>query len=120
MTSDAKTVAAYLKEVAVERRAALKELRNLCRSTLKGYREGMDYGGPSYSKNGVVEVGFASQKNYIAFYVLKKEVLDAHRAALKGISVGKGCIRYTRPDKIDFEVVKQLLVGTYESKSEIC
>jgi len=120
MQSDAKTVAEYMKQVPVERRAALQELRRLCRSTLKGYKEIMGYGMPGYEKNGVTEVGFASQKDYISFYILKRDVLDAHRAELKGISVGKGCIRYTRPDKIDFDVVKKLLVGTYESDIEIC
>jgi uncharacterized protein YdhG (YjbR/CyaY superfamily) len=120
MQSNAKTVAAYLQEVPAERRAALTKFRKLCRSTLKGYRESMDYGGPSYSKNGVVEVGFASQKNFIGFYILKKPVLDAYRAELKGISVGKGAIRYANPEKIDWDVVKKLLVGTNESVDVIC
>ena len=120
MTSDAKTVAEYLKTVPKDRLPALKEMRRRARRTLKGYKEGMEYGGPTYSKNGVPEVGFFSQKHYIGLYILKKPVLDAHRHELKGISVGKGAIRYSRPDKIDFEIVQKLLDGTYESEDEIC
>lgn len=120
MTSDAKTVAEYLKTVPKDRLPALKELRRRMRKTLKGYKESMEYGGPCYSKNGTVEAGFFSQKHYIGLYILKKSVLDAHRHELKGISVGKGAIRYSSPAKIDFDVVQKLLDGTYASEDEIC
>jgi uncharacterized protein YdhG (YjbR/CyaY superfamily) len=60
MQSKAKTVTAYLKEVPAERKSALKKLRALCRATLAGFEESMDYGGPCYKRNGVAEVGFAS------------------------------------------------------------
>jgi hypothetical protein len=46
--------------------------------------------------------------------------VDAHRAALSGCNVGKGCIRFKNPEKIDFEVVKSLLRGTFESDSKPC
>ena len=61
----------------------------------------MEYGGPSYKRNGEVEVGFASQKNFIGLYTLRvrTDVMNAHRHLLegKGISLGKGAIRYSRP-----------------------
>jgi hypothetical protein len=34
--------------------------------------------------------------------------------------VGKGCIRYSRPDKIDFAVVEKMLAATRDSTGEIC
>ena len=71
-------------------------------------------------KNGVGEVGFASQKNYISLYILKESVVAAHRARLAGLSVGKGCIRYSKPEKIDFSVVEQLLIATRDSAEEPC
>lgn len=64
MQSKAKNVTDYLQEIPEERRE--------CLATLTGYEERMDYGGPCYKKNGVAEVGFASQKNYIALYILKE------------------------------------------------
>jgi uncharacterized protein YdhG (YjbR/CyaY superfamily) len=122
MQSSAKDVPNYLKEVSQERLKTLEKLRQLCLKTLKSYEESMDYGMPCYKKNGVAEVAFASQKHFIALYILKKEVLDAHRDALniKGVSMGKGCIRFSKPDKIDFAVVEKLLVGTLNSTNEIC
>jgi uncharacterized protein YdhG (YjbR/CyaY superfamily) len=122
MQSTAKNVTAYLEEVPAERKPALAELRNLCRATLTDFEESMTYGMPSYSRNGQVEVGFASQKNYIALYILKNDVMDAHRDLLKGkgISLGKGCIRYSRPERIDFQVVGRILKATQESTGIIC
>ncbi len=82
----------------------------------------MLYGGPCYSRNGEVEVGFASQKNFIALYILRIDVMNAHRDLLKvkGVSLGKGCIRYSKPEKIDFKVVEMMLKATQESRGVIC
>ena len=56
-----------------------------------------------------MEVAFASQKRYIAFYILKQPVVDAYRGELVGLSVGKGCIRCPKPEKVDFTVITKLL-----------
>lgn len=120
MQSQAKNVEEYLKEVPTERLAALKQLREKCLATLVGYDESMTYGMPCYAKDGTVEVAFASQKNYISLYIMKNEVLNGHRTSLKGLNLGKGCIRYSKPAKIDFEIVEKLLVDTLNSNAEIC
>ena len=119
MTSKAPDVQTYVQEVPAGRRPAIEKLRSLCRQTLAGYEECMAYGGPCYKRNGVIEVGFASQKQYIALYLLKRDVVDAFRSVLPASS-GKGCIRYTRPEKIDFDVVKRLLLETARSESLPC
>ncbi|MEO5952722.1 MAG: DUF1801 domain-containing protein, partial [Chloroflexia bacterium] len=75
MQSTATTVDDYLETVPSERIPALIKLRHLCASNLPGYTEGMDYGMPSYSKNGTVEVAFNSQKHYISLYILNKDAL---------------------------------------------
>jgi uncharacterized protein YdhG (YjbR/CyaY superfamily) len=122
MQSQAKTVDDYLEEVPAERKAALTRLRDLCRSALKGFDESMDYGGPAYKRNGVVEVGFASQKHFIGLYILKQEVMDAYKGRLagKGVSFGKGCIRFSKPERIDFEIVEEMLVASEKSDAPIC
>jgi hypothetical protein len=51
---------------------------------------------------------------------LKEEVVQANRALLKGLSVGKGCIRFSNLKKMDLEVVRKLLVDTVNSKSKAC
>ena len=120
MTSNAPDVQTYLEGVPLERRAAIEKLRALCRQTLEGYEECMAYGMPCYRRNGVLEVGFASQKQYIALYVAKREVVDEFRGALAASSIGKGCIRFTKPEKIDFDILKQLLQRNVESKAVPC
>ena len=122
MQSTAKNVSDYLDEVPAERKPALVKLRNLCRTILTGFEECMTYGLPSYSRNGEVEVGFASQKHFIGLYILRTDVMEAHRDLLKakGVSLGKGCIRYSKPEKIDFQVVERMLKATQESTGVIC
>lgn len=120
MLSTAPTVAAYLEEVPNNRHSALTQLRALCLQHLTEFEESMTYQMPCYSRNGVVEVAFASQKNNIALYILPKDVLDAHRASFAKSSIGKGCIKYGNPTKIDFDIVKRLLVETYASQGQIC
>ncbi len=121
MQSKAKTVDQYLLEVPESRQKAIAQLRKLCLEKLIGYEESMDYGMPCYrQKVGEVEVAFASQKNYISFYILKEAVMEKYRADLAHLNLGKGCIRYRNPQQIDFEVVAQLLTESAQSDSEIC
>ncbi len=122
MQSEAKDVDTYLKEVPEDRRQALTKIRELCLKELKGYNEAMMYGGPCYEKNKIPEAGFASQKNFIGLYILKQDVMEKNKDLLKGkgISIGKGCIRYSKPDKINFEVVAKLLRDTFTSTDVIC
>ena len=122
MQSDAKTVTEYLLEVPEERLTVLKKLRALCRKHLKGFEESMEYGMPNYRRDGVAEVGFASQKHFIALYILRTDVMKAHADQLKGrgISHGKGCIRYSKPERIGFKVVESLLKATVSSQGRVC
>ena len=120
MQSEAATVADYVEEAPEERRAVLNRLRSLCQEILIGYEESMRYKLPCYSKDDAAEVGFASQKNYIALYILKEDVVNANRELLAGLNVGKGCIRYSKPQKMDFDVIEKLLRETYLSTSKPC
>ncbi len=122
MQSKARTVDEYLLEVPEERKAALTQLRDLCSKYLKGFEESMEYGMPSYKRNGVAEVGFASQKHFIALYILRTDVMKSHADRLKvtGISHGKGCIRYSKPERMDFNVVESLLKATVKSTGVVC
>jgi hypothetical protein len=77
-----------------------------------------------YSRNGIVEVGFASQKHFIGLYTLcvRTDVINAHKHLLTGksISHGKGAIRYSTPERIDFNVVESMLRATAESTGMAC
>lgn len=120
MKSKASDVESYIAEVPAGRRAAIEKLRSLCKQNLTGYEECIEYGMPGYRRHGVLEVSFASQKQYIALYVMKKDVVDEFRSALPFASIGKGCIRFAKPEAVDFDVLKRLLRRIAESKSGAC
>ncbi|MQA08914.1 MAG: DUF1801 domain-containing protein [Pseudonocardiaceae bacterium] len=118
MRSTAATVDEYLDTVPADRRAVLAQLRQLCLEYLTGYDEAMTYGMPGYSRNGTLEVGFNSQKHYVSLYILNKDVLDKHRQRFT--DAGKGCIRYKKPEDIDFSVVVRILRDTVTSDATMC
>jgi len=113
-------VKTYIDGQDPEWQPALKKLRTLCRRELRGFAEDIAYGMPSYSRAGQVEVSFAKQARYLSLYVLQKPVLDAYRKQLAGIRVGKGCIRYRRPDQIDWHLVARLLADANAGEAAIC
>lgn len=119
MISKATDVASYIEEVPADRRAALEELRSLCRQNLTGYEECMEYGMPGYKRNGSLELSFASQKQYIALYV-KPTVVDEFRSALRAASIGKSCIRFRNAEQIDFAVIAKLLRRTEATPACSC
>ena len=75
---------------------------------------------PSYKRNGQVEVAFACQKQHICFYNLKHDVMLINQERLKGLNHGKGCIRFSNPDKFDYPFISNLLKQTDESDSLVC
>jgi len=120
MKSNESTVDSYLKEVPEERMPTLIKLQQLCLSHLPDHEESMSYRMPSYVRDGQVEVAFASQKQHICVYFLIHEVMLNNKEKLKGLNHGKGAIRYSNPDKIDFDLITYLLEETNKSEARIC
>ena len=122
MQSSASTVTEYLTEVPEARRDTLERLRGLCLEVLDGYSETMCHGMACYTHPNAnePEVAFASQKQYISVYVLKQNVLEQYRPLLGQASLGKGCIRYRNPAKINFDVIRNILTASRHSDSTIC
>ena len=118
--SDAMDVDSYLAGVPDGRRAVLTKIRDACRELLPGFAESMSYGMPTYSRDDIAEIAWASQKRYISLYVMRADVLDAHRGQLGGVDVGKGCIRYRSPAMVDFAVVHSVLTAVAASRGPVC
>jgi uncharacterized protein YdhG (YjbR/CyaY superfamily) len=114
------TVTEYISESPADRRDALDLLRRLCSEELSGFDEAISHGMPSYLRAGEIEVAFASQKSYVSLYILRRAALDANADRLAGLSVGKGCIRFRRPEQIDPTVVRALLRATAADSGPIC
>lgn len=118
--SRAEDVDSYLAEVPEERKVALTRLRELCRAELQGFTEVMAYGMPAYEREGIGEIAFASQKQYISFYLLRSDVREAFAERLAGYDMGKGCLRFRRPEKMDFVLLRDLLRATAAGPGKIC
>ena len=110
----------YLEEVPAQRFDCLCVLRQACLELLDGFEESMGYGVPAYVRDGEVEVAFANRKQYISLFILRLDVVEAHRERLTGLSIGKGCIRYRRPEQLDMAVVRSMLTATAESTGPVC
>lgn len=120
MRSEALDVDAYMAEVPPVREACLQMLRAACQKLLPGFEESMAYGMPSYARDGEGEVAFASQKQYIALYMPRTNVVARYRDRLAGLNVGTGCIRYRRPEQVNHDVVSAMLADTAGSKGPVC
>jgi uncharacterized protein YdhG (YjbR/CyaY superfamily) len=120
MQSKATTVDAYLAEVPIERRPALERLRTLARSIFPDAVEGIDYGMPVLKRDGALAFAYASQKNYISLYGLGQDVLERYRPRLAGGDCGKGCLRYKKPDAIDFALLETMMVEARDTKQGGC
>lgn len=117
--SRATDVDAYLAEVSDDRKVVLTRVRELCRAELEGFAEVMAYGMPTYRRDGVAEIAFASQKQYLSFYLLRGDVRDAFAERLAGQDMGKSCLRFRRPDSVDLDLVRDLLRATAAASGPI-
>ncbi|MDX2396290.1 DUF1801 domain-containing protein [Streptomyces sp. DK15] len=115
-------VAAYLAAVPDARRPALTRLRELCRTELTGFDEVIAYGMPVYVRPGGSEgeVAWANQKQYVSVYLLRTDVRDAFAERLAGHDMGKSCLRFRHPDRIDFDLLRDLLRATAATPGDVC
>lgn len=113
MQSSLRTVDEYLAEIPETRRDVLTSVRAAIREAIPELEESMKYGMAAYTRPGeaVPEVAFASQAKYISIY-FPVPVVDSKRHLLSGLNVGKCCVRYTAPHKVNLEVLNELLTET--------
>ncbi|MDI3387701.1 DUF1801 domain-containing protein [Streptomyces sp. B-S-A8] len=118
--SSAPDVDTYLAELPEGLRAALTRLRQLCRTELPGFTEVMAYGMPVYERDGRGEIAFAGQKQYISFYLMRDDVREEFADRLAPQDMGKGCLRFRRPEQIDFALVRDLLRAVAARPGPVC
>jgi hypothetical protein len=136
MQSSAKTVDAYIGGLPQERRPVVRKVRALLKRRVpKGYRESMGYGVITYAiplerfpdtYNGqpLCYAALASQKNYVALYlmcaygsgVLRKKLEDGFKKAGKKLDMGKSCIRFRSLDELSLEVIGDVVAAVPPEK----
>jgi len=126
--SKAKTVKEYLAEMPPDRHDAINAVRKVILQNLPdGFEETMQYGMISYvvpfklfpagyhcdPTQPLCYAGLASQKNYMAVYLMTaymhKETenwfVKAYKASGKKLDMGKCCVRFKRLDDLPLDVI---------------
>ena len=114
------SVDAYLDALAGPPRATLMAWRALCLDLPDGFVEGVRYGMPCYSRGGEPELAFAAQKRHLSLYLMRTDVMAAHRHRLADYSTGKGCIRFSTTAPSDLVLVADLVRVTGASSGTVC
>jgi uncharacterized protein YdhG (YjbR/CyaY superfamily) len=109
--SKAATVDDYLATVELKRAPWMKKVRESALKNLPGFVEDMRYGMPTYSRADGAAFAFNSQKQYLSLYVAP-EVHAMNAEALAGLDAGKSCIRFRKPETIDFALLDKMLRDT--------
>lgn len=147
MTSKATTPEQYIKELPAERKESITKLRETILKNLpKGFKEVMSYGMLGYvvpheiypggyhcdPKLPLPFINIASQKNFIALYhmgiysnaeLLKWFTAEYPKHSQSKLDMGKGCIRFKKPDQIPYKLIADLIkkisvkdwIKTYET-----
>ncbi len=132
MTIKAETFEEYLSQVPEERKEAIARLRQVLADNLPaGFEEGIGNNMPGFDvphtlypagyhcdpKQPLPFVGYASQKNFIAFYHMgiyaipelhKWFISEYHKHSKAKLDMGKSCVRFKKPEQIPFDLIAQL------------
>ena len=101
MQYEAKTPKEYLEYLEDDwRKEKVEELRKLILTTGSDIEETINYKMLCYrGKDGVI-FHLNAQKNYVSLYVGDAKKIDPEGDLLRGIDVGKGCIRFKKSNSL--------------------
>ncbi|MEM6384537.1 MAG: DUF1801 domain-containing protein [Pseudomonadota bacterium] len=97
MLSDASNPKQYLEQLPEDwRRRTLLELGSIIHETASDLTESMSYGMLGYGAGDSFAFHLNAQRNYVSLYVGNASDIDPSGELLKGLNVGKGCVRFTK------------------------
>ncbi|MGE0268074.1 MAG: DUF1801 domain-containing protein [Candidatus Omnitrophota bacterium] len=126
MQSLAKTVKEYLDELSDDRRKSIEAVRRMIRKNLPdGYAEMMQYGMIGYvvplrlypqgycndRTRPLPYVSLASQKNYMAVYLMgiygdaEQWFIEEYKKTGKRMDIGKCCVRFKKLEDLPLELI---------------
>ena len=109
MQSKATSIEDYIASLPAKERAVIDTLDKLVRSALVGVVGSMKYGMPTYETSGRF-VALNAQKNYFSFYA-DPAIVKLYRKELKGLDVGKSCIRFRKLEDISLETLRKIMAA---------
>jgi len=128
--SNAESVDEYLKELSPDRRDSISIVRNLILENLpQGFVETMQYGMISYvipcerypityNKMPLTIISLASQKNYMALYLMnvygdgEEKFKKNYIATGKKLDMGKSCVRFKSLDDLPLGLIGETISRT--------
>lgn len=136
VSSKAKTVTEYLKELPEERRKAISTVRKVILENLpKGFEEGMTFGMITYyiplkdfpeTYNGqpLGIAALASQKNYMAVYLnniysepaTTKWFMKRYKDTGKRMDIGKSCVRFRKLEDLPLDLIGEAVAMNSKEK----
>jgi len=106
------TVSEYLSNLPKGRKKAIEDVRELIKITYPNIVETMDYRMPTYVLDDEILCALASQKNYMALYIMPHDLLKDFEGELDKYNCGKSCIRFKKLEDEDLELFEQILQYT--------
>lgn len=102
-TSSPPSLETYWASLPDDRRSDLRTVRQLLLRIWPELKEDMSLNMPTYHLNGAPFCALASQKHYMAIYILPYDLLDVFRLELLVYDRGRTCIRFKRlsPELVD-------------------
>lgn len=96
------------------RKQKLLALRGLILKHGPEVTEGIQYKMLSYGDQNGVIFHLNAQQNYVSLYVGNASKVDPEGSLLKGIDVGKGCLRFKKTLKVENTKVEEFIVRSFE------
>ncbi|WP_419911128.1 iron chaperone [Hoeflea sp.] len=101
MQSDARTPSEYIEQLEDDWRCEkLREIRALIMRQAPELEERIHYKMLGYGHGDNYVFHLNAQRHYVSLYVGNASRIDPDGALLKGLNVGKGCIRFTKTKEV--------------------
>ncbi len=107
MQSKATTIVEYVKSLSEEQRIVIELIDSIVRAVHPSMTGSMKFGMPTYEFGGRM-FAFNAQKNYFSIYA-DPELVKRYKADLKGLDVGKSCIRFASSAAMPEKVIRRIV-----------
>lgn len=122
-STEATTVEEYLNNVPEERQEIINYLHQFIQDAAPGLKPHFAYNMIGYGKFKYKDykkrdmewpiIALANQKNYVSVYVCAVKdgeyIAEMYKDSLGKVSVGKSCIRFNKLEKVNLDVLKEIL-----------
>src|SRR5687768_1323350 len=105
----AEQVREYLREMPVEARKYLKQIRAIVRELAPDAVESFSYRMPGYRLNDRVFLYYAGFKNHVSLFPMTAAIRKANAAALKGYKTSAGTVQFPLDRPLSVSLVKGLI-----------